>query len=311
LSTVYFNTFFSAVKKCVSIMLTLLVGGAVFVTGCNGDHHAAAVATFGSTGAKVLTVQGSDTMEKMVRAWSLAFMKVHPDVRVVVQSGDTGTGIKGLIDHKISLAAGSRELTADEDTSAHAKAVHLTRTMVAKDAVAVIVGPNNPITLLTMDELKGIFVGDITKWAQIKSSPAAQVESSIIVLGREASSGTGDFLREHVLGGKPFAAGVKLMPSSESVIDAVEKQNQAIGFVGMSQAEQAGKKVKVVTIKLNSASLNQPREDSLTGSDYPLSRPLYLYFDAAGDGLTQSFVEYCKSSDGQAIVKEMGFITLH
>jgi ABC-type phosphate transport system substrate-binding protein len=101
------------------------------------------------------------------------------------------------------------------------------------------------------------------------------------------------------------------MPSSEAVIASVEKQKEAIGFVGMSQAKLAAQKIKVVTIKLNASSPSEVKEDSITGSDYPLSRPLYLYFDAAGGDLTKSFVEFCKSDDGQKIVQDMGFMTLH
>jgi phosphate transport system substrate-binding protein len=309
LSATYLKTNFSVAKKCVFTLVALLAGAAVFLTACSGGQHIKNAVS--GAGGKTLTVQGSDTMDKMVRAWSEAYKKVHPDVSIDVQSGDTGSGIKYLIDGKISVAAASRELTAGEDSQAHAKGVHLSRTMVAKDAVAVIVGAKNPVSELTMDELKGIFAGDITKWSQIKSNAAAQDQSAIVVLGREASSGTGDFLREHILGGKPFGADVKLMLSSEAVIDAVVKQKEAIGFVGISQADRAGPTVKVLTIRLNASSPMDLKEDSLTGSDYPLSRPLYLYCDASSGDLTKSFVAFCQSADGQKIAQDMGFIKLH
>ncbi len=211
-------------------MLLPCASALILLAACSASHN---------PGSNTLIVQGSDTMEKMVRAWSVAFMKAHPQAKITVQSGDTGIGIKDLIGGKINIAAASRELTADEDSKAHAGLVHLTRTMVAKDAVAIIVGPKNPVTTLTMTQLKGIFGGEIKKWSQIKSEPSTQDDSDILVLGREASSGTADYLREHILAGKEFGAAVKLMPSSESVIDSVEKQKEAVGFVGMSQAERA------------------------------------------------------------------------
>ena len=189
--------------------------------------------------------------------------------------------------------------------------MHLRRTMVAKDAVAVIVGPKNPVSVLTIDELKGIFSGEMTKWAQIKSTPVPHGDTTIVVLGRELSSGTGDYLREHVLGGQPFGANVKLMPTSDAVIDAVEKQKEAIGFVGMPQAQKAGGKIKVVTLRLNASSPMEDQEDRLTGNDYPLSRPLYLYCDEASGEITKSFVAFCRSKDGQKIAQDMGFMTLH
>ncbi len=285
---------------CLLVLALLL--GSFLLTSCAGGK--------GGSGGKTLTVQGSDTMEKMVRAWSAAYIKAHPDIQISVQTGDTGIGIKDLIDGKINVAAASRELSDEENGKAHGKAVHLSRTMVAKDAVAIIVGPNNPVSTMTMEQLKGVFSGEIKNWSQISGDAKSKSAGDILVLGRETSSGTASYLRDHVLEGKAFGAAVKLMPSSEAVIDAVEKQREAVGFVGMPQAEQAGSKVKVVSVRLNNASPKEAKEDTLSGSDYPLERPLYLYANTGGGDLSRSFVDFCRSADGQAIVKEMGFITV-
>jgi phosphate transport system substrate-binding protein len=314
LSTQHLQTYNSSAKKFVfAVFATLAVfaGVAISLSSCSGGHHDQGAKGADDDGGKRLTVQGSDTMDGMVRAWSAAFIKLHPEVHIVVQNGDTGSGIKDLIEAKVNLAAASREITADENTQAHASKVHLARSMVAKDAVALIVGPKNPVKSLTMDELKGIFSGTIAKWSQVKSKPAPAGDAAITVLGREASSGTGDYLREHVLGGKPFADTVKLMTSSQAVIDAVEKDAEAIGFVGMSQAERAGAKIKVLSIKLAASSPTDVSEEGLTGKNYPLERPLYLYSVETSGDLTKSFVEFCKSADGQKIVQDMGFMTLH
>ncbi|MBU6454227.1 MAG: PstS family phosphate ABC transporter substrate-binding protein [Cyanobacteria bacterium REEB67] len=294
-----------------ALALALFVAAAALSTGgCSSDK--------GGTGQKIV-VQGSDTMAQMVRAWSAAFGAAHPGCLVEMQTADTGAGIAQLIDGKINIAAASRDLTETELALAHEKRVHLSRNMVAKDAVAIVVSANNPIIDLTMDELKGIFSGGVNRWSQIKSLPAAGQDKPIVVIGREANSGTGEYLREHVLDNKPFGPHIKVLPSSEAVIAAVEKQKEAIGFVGMSQAEQAGDKVKVVTVRLNDSS---PAAEKVTGgatggvgNDYPLTRPLYLYYDPAqdtnhfGNG-AKSFVDFCKSDAGQKIARGIGFMVI-
>jgi phosphate transport system substrate-binding protein len=294
-----------------SLAMVLLLGLLPFSTGgCAADK--------GGSGQKIV-VQGSDTMAQMVRAWAAAFGAAHPGSLVEMQTADTGAGIAQLIDGKINIAAASRDLTEAELALAHEKRVHLSRNMVAKDAVAIIVSAHNPVVDLTMDELKGIFGGSLSRWSQIKSLPAAGQDKPIVVIGREANSGTGEYLREHVLDNKTFGKHIKVLPSSEAVIAAVEKQTDAIGFVGMSQAEQAGNKVKVVTVRLNDSS---PAAEKMTGgapggvgNDYPLTRPLYLYYDPAQDtnhfdNGAKSFVDFCKSDAGQKIARETGFMVI-
>jgi len=306
LSTINCQIYFKSAKT-VFVQATILVCALFALAAC--ANFSSGIGD-GADSHSHIVVQGSDTMEKMVRAWAKAFIKLHPEVKIEVRSGDTGSGIEQLISAKINLAAASRQLTADEHTQAHDKGVHLSRTMVAKDSVAIIVGPQNLLEAITIDELKGVFSGRITKWTELKNVPELKDKNEIVVLGREASSGTGDYLREHILGGQPFGPRVKLMASSESVIEAVEKQKEAIGFVGMSQAERAGSKIKVVKLLLDASSPQNSGGASITGADYPLSRPLYLYCNVAGDRLTKTFVEFCQSDEGQKIVKDMGFVSV-
>ena len=296
-------------RNCVGAFLAL--AALFFLVGCANSSKSSTAAVSNGPSGNQLTVQGSDTMAKLVQAWTLDYMKAHGQAQINVRSGDTGSGIRALIDRQINVAAASRELTEAESMLSHDKGVRLMRTMVARDAVAVIVSTANPIASLTLPDLKGIYAGTITNWNQIKGYPAKKVDAPIMVLGREISSGTGEFLREEVLNGQEYGANVKLLTSTSEVVDTVENNAGAIGFVGISQAESAGKKVKVVAVRLNAQANDDAKEDTVTGSDYPLSRPLYMYCDANGGELTKSFVEYCKSAQGQVAVKKLGFLPLY
>jgi len=296
-------------RNCLGALLAL---AAVFVMGaCGNSSKSSTAPVTNGPGGNQLTVQGSDTMAKLVQAWTLEYMKAHAQAQINVRSGDTGSGIRALIDRQINVAAASRELTEAESMIAHDKGVRLMRTMVARDAVAVIVSAANPIPSITLPDLKSIYAGTTTKWNQIKGYPATKGDAPIMVLGREISSGTGEFLRENVLNGQEYGANVKLLTSTDEVVDMVENNVGAIGFVGISHAEAAGKKVKIVAVRLNAQADDDAKEDTVTGSDYPLSRPLYMYCDANGGELTKSFVEYCKSAQGQVAVKKLGFLPLY
>jgi phosphate transport system substrate-binding protein len=296
-----------------SKLVCLLLPLSVALAGCQGQKpFAGPSGPANPARVQKIVVEGSETMTALVRAWGKEFCKQHNELAVEMIAADTGSGINDLLDGKVNVAAASHQLSNGDQAASRTKQVRLTRTMVAKDAIAIVVDAANPVSALTMEELKGIFGGEIGRWSQVKSLPAAGHDKAIVAIGREAASGTGDFFREHILGGREFGHKVELALSSEAVLARVRGNTNAIGFVGMPQAEAAGKTVKVLTIKLNDAS---PADsgDGLSDSDYPLMRPLYLFYDPASDsakaaGQARAFVEFCASEDGQKIVKDMGFM---
>jgi len=252
-----------------------------------------------------IVVQGSDTMENLVEKLSRDFMAANSGVQVGVQPGDTGSGIKDLLSGKIDVATASREMTEAEQKLAHGEAAHLKRLMIAKDAVAIVVNPLNKVAEVDLNDLAKIYSGEVLTWKQLDKRLA---DEPVRAFGREVSSGTSDYFQKHVMKGKPFGAPIKLMPSSESLIGAVMGNRLAIGFVGMSQAKKATDKVKVLKLKLSETSPELATGGALSDSDYPLSRPLYLYYNAANQSRVKKFVDYCLGQDGQKTVVSMGFM---
>lgn len=252
-----------------------------------------------------LTAQGSDTMEGLMHKWAVNYMAAHSSLQVSVKDGDTGSGISDLLSGKIDLAAASREMTDAERDLARQKGVRFKREMVAKDAIAIIVNPANKIDSVVVSDLAKIYGGQILNWKQLdKTMP----DEPIRVFGRETSSGTADYFQEHVLQGKTFDSSVKVMPSSEALMGAVMGNRLAIGFVGMAQATAENSQVKVLKLKLTSTSPAIEKNALLTGHDYPLSRPLYIYYNSANEAKVGKFVQYCLSAEGQKTVAEMGFL---
>jgi len=262
----------------------------------------------GEPGAKsgtAIMVQGSDTMENLMEQWARNYMAKNTGIQISVQPGDTGSGVADLLRGKIDLATASREMNAAEQKLAHDTPVRLKRLMVARDAVAVVVNPQNKLKTIDLGDLEKIYLGELVSWDQLDKSFAKE---PIRVFGRETSSGTSDYFQEHVLKGKPFGTVVKVMPSSEAMMGAIMGNRLAIGFVGMAQAEMATDKVRVLQLKLTNASPASAQGGALSGSDYPLSRPLYLYYSAANEARVKKFVDYCLGPDGQKAVSSMGFM---
>lgn len=258
-----------------------------------------------------IRVLGSDTMEELVRKWANGFMNDNEGVQVTVQSGDTGAGITGLIEGKVDVASASRELTDAEQKSAHEKKIHLKRIMVARDSIAVVVNLQNKLAEIGLDDLQKVYAGETETWDKL--IPGMKDSEPIRVFGREKSSGTFDYFHDHVMEGKPFGKSVKLMSSSEAIIGAVYGNRLGIGFVGMSQAQEAREKVKILELSLRTEQIGEPGNtaaiSSLSSDAYPLSRPLYLYFDQNKDTKVEDFIRYVMGNKGQKTVSDMGFMT--
>jgi phosphate transport system substrate-binding protein len=253
-----------------------------------------------------VTVKGSDTMVHLVTAWAENFMRSQPGSEVSVTGGGSGTGIAALLNKTTGICAASREMSASEKEQAKQKGINPHEYIVARDGIALVVNPANPVNELTMEQLKKIFTGALTDWSQVGGGKGA-----FILLSRESSSGTFVFFQEHVLKKEDYAPQARLMPATSAIIQSVAEDANAIGYAGLGYALEAGVKVKVLRVKADDAAPSiQPSEDTVRNATYSISRPLYLYAgDPAGKAITD-FVQFCLSDAGQKIVREAGYVSV-
>lgn len=255
---------------------------------------------------KSITIKGSDTMVHLVSNWAEAFMKDDPNVEVAVTGGGSGTGIAALINGTTDICAASREMKEKEKEQAGEKGNTPKEIIVARDGIAVVVNPQNPVGELDMQQLSQIFTGSYTQWTQVGGG-----KDEILVFSRESSSGTYAFFQEHVLKNKDYTPKAKLMPATSAIIESVSTDKGAIGYVGLGYALAAGDKVKVVAIKADANSpAIVPSEQVVKSGQYPIARPLYLYVNSKAGGAVQDFVNFCLNEKGQAIVKDSGYVTV-
>jgi phosphate transport system substrate-binding protein len=286
--------------KCVNLAAI----GIGILLACATSHTS--YADKGADDKKVVVVKGSDTMVNLVSAWSEEYTKANPGSDVSVTGGGSGVGIAALINKTTDICAASREIKAEEKKKAADNKVEAHETIVARDGIAIVVNPSNPLKEISQDQLRQIFTGEATSWKQFGGA-----DEKIIVLSRESSSGTYVFFQEHVLDKKDYAAGARLLPTTSAIIEGVATDKTAIGYVGLGYAQGAKDRVKVLPVKKDTAAAAvTPTEDAVRSGRYPIARPLFFYTNGTPSGSIQKFVEFCLGPKGQKIVTDEGYVTL-
>ena len=288
--------------------LTSLLLCCLLLQSCTADQNA-------SSGSPAITSyylenKGSDTIVNLALAWAEAYQKIHPEVRISVSGGGSGTGLTALINGSIPLANASRQIKAEEIEAARANGLDPQEFIIARDAIAVIVNPENPVRQLSLEQLSAIYRGEITNWSEVGGE-----DRPIVRLSRETNSGTHVFFLEEVvrLGSKVdktiFSADTLLLPSSEGIISEVRDNPNAIGYDGLGYVTD---EVKMVAL----SSLETPDEfvlpsiDTVNDGTYSISRNLYMYTGNPPSGELKAYLTWITSAEAQQIVTSLGFVPI-
>ncbi|MDD4050377.1 MAG: phosphate ABC transporter substrate-binding protein [candidate division Zixibacteria bacterium] len=253
---------------------------------------------------KPVSIKGSDTMVQLVSSWAEAFMNKYPEADISVTGGGSGTGIAALLNGTTDICSASRDMKEKEIADARAKGIEPTRNVVARDGIAVIVNPANPISELTQEQIAKIYTGAYTNWTQLGGP-----DHKIIVLSRESSSVTYVFFQEHVLKLKDYTVEARLMPATSAIVQSVGADKWAIGYVGLGYAVESKGKVKMLAVKADAdAPAVVPSEATVISGTYSIARGLYLYTKGTPEGQIKNFIDFCLSPEGQKIAVETGYV---
>ena len=189
-------------------------------------------------------------MVNLALYWAERYQASYPDVRISVTGGGSGTGIAALISNTVDIANASRAIKDEEIEQARANGVEPVELVVARDAIAVIVNPQNPIQQLTLQQVSDIYTRRVTNWSELGGE-----DRPIVLLSRETNSGTHVYFLESVirLGNEEdktiFSAETLLLPSSEGIIAEVRENPNAIGYDGLGYVTS---EVKVIALAVES-----------------------------------------------------------
>ncbi len=288
-------------------LLVLALAVLAATAGC-GQPQATTASAAALASEQTIQNKGSDTLVNLALAWAEHYMGRNPAVSISVTGGGSGTGIAALINKTTDIANASREMKAEEIAQAKKNGVDPVEFVVARDAIAVVVNPGNPVQGLTLQQLSDIYTGKIRNWREVGGE-----DRPIVLLSRESNSGTYTYFLETVirLGKKSdllFSPDTLLMPSSQGISSEVSQNPNAIGYDGLGYVTAEQKTVPVAKDAQGPYVL--PSVESVTDNSYPISRALYMYTAGQPTGAIKAYLDFILSAEGQAIVPALGFVPL-
>ncbi|TLN20241.1 PstS family phosphate ABC transporter substrate-binding protein [bacterium] len=284
-------------------LTSLLVCLALLLAGCstNSNPSSPASATI------YLQNKGSDTIVNLALAWAERYQTIRPDVSISVTGGGSGTGITSLINGTVDIANASRAIKEEEIAAAEKNGIEPVEHVIARDAIAVIVNPENPIDELTLEQISQIYRGDISNWKEVGGD-----DRPIVRLSRETNSGTHVYFLESVvrLGNKNdktiFSPLTLLLPSSEGIIAEVSDNPNAIGYDGLGYVTP---QVKVIAVaKGLGEPYILPSVKTVNDGSYPIARDLYMYSKKDDSQPVLDYLVWIMTPEAQQIVGDLGFV---
>jgi phosphate transport system substrate-binding protein len=253
--------------------------------------------------------KGSDTIVNLALAWAERYQADHPEIRISVTGGGSGTGIAALINGTVDIANASRQIKSEEIEQAQSIGINPIEFVIARDAIAIIVHPDNPVSQLTLQQLSNIYSGKTTNWSEVGGE-----DRPIVKLSRETNSGTHVYFLENVLrlgdseNKTLFSMDTLLLPSSEGIINEVRQNPNAIGYDGLGYVPDDLKTIAVASEP--GTPYVQPSINTVNDGTYPIARDLYMYTAGEPHGAIKVYLDWIFGADAQEIVAELGFVPI-
>ena len=285
-------------------LISLIAGAAIVAaaTGCSGTATSSVAGTSSAAGTSAseasstaaeelsgtLSMNGSTSMEKVIKADNGAFMEKNKGVTVNLNLTGSGTGIKEASEGKCDIGNSSRKLKDEE-------AEKLDATVVGLDGIALVVNPANKLEDITLEDLAKVYSGEITNWKELGGD-----DKSIVVIGREDGSGTRDGFESIVMGDKEPKYAQEL-ESTGSVINAVATTDGAIGYASLANVDETVKALKIGGIEAT--------EENVKSGAYEVQRPFICATLKGSDNkLVKAYLDFILSEEGQALVLAQGAV---
>ena len=248
--------------------------------------------------AQDITINGSTTVLPVMQKAGESFMAAHPDMHLTISGGGSGNGIKALLEKQCDVAMSSRHVKDKEMAAAKKNGVEPVTTAIAVDAIVPVVHPENPVADLSMAQLADIYAGKITNWKEVGGK-----DGKIVVISRDTSSGTFECWQELVMGKTRVFPAALMQASNGAVSQAVAKNRNAIGYLGLGYLNSTVKGLSVNGVKASA--------DTALSRQWPIARELYIFTNGAPAGDAKLFVDYLLAQDkGQKDVREVGFVPI-
>lgn len=246
-----------------------------------------------------IVIKGSDTLgAKLIPKIAEAYENKNPGSKFEIAAEGSSTGISAITDGTADIGMSSRDLKSKEKIAAGANGVRLFKTVIAKDAVAVIVNKSNPIAKLSLKDIERIFTGDITNWSAL-----AGKSGSISAYTRNTSSGTYAYFQKFAMAERDYGSDTQKMAGNEQIVIEVASNPNGIGYIGLAYIQARGIKVVAIDGFL-------PTPENANNGSYKFTRGLNCITNGVPTGSTKKFLDFALSIPGQEIVASTGFVPI-
>ena len=278
----------AAATGCSQTATSSVAGSDSSAAGTSASEASSAEASATEELSGTLSMNGSTSMEKDIKAVNGAFMEKNKGVTVNLNLTGSGTGIQEASEGKCDIGNSSRKLKDEESEK-------LDATVVGLDGIALVVNPVNKLEDISLEDLAKVYSGEITNWKELGGD-----DKAIVVIGREDGSGTRDGFESIVMGDKEPKYAQEL-ESTGSVINAVATTDGAIGYASLANVDETVKALKVGGVEAT--------EENVKSGAYEVQRPFICATLKGSDNkLVKAYLDFILSEEGQALVLAQGAV---
>jgi len=235
-----------------------------------------------------LTVVGSTSVQPFAEVLAEEYMARHSQGKIYVQGGGSSAGIQAVRTEAAEVGMSSRALLPEEKD--------LIGVPIAYDAIAIIVHPSNPLTNLSMEQIKRIFSREITNWGE-----AGGRAHPITLVTREEGSGTRESFQHLIMGKTEISLAALVQDSNGAIRQVVADDPNAIGYISLGLVNDRVKALKIDNIDATVENIKRHQ--------YKFVRPFLFVFKASPQGLAKNFLDYILSPEGQKLLVQEGLVS--
>jgi phosphate transport system substrate-binding protein len=264
--------------------------------------------------AQTVKIDGSSTVFPVTEAVAEEFQKASKGLKVTVGISGTGGGFRKFCRGETDVQNASRPILAKEMEECKTTGVQYIELPVAYDAMTIVVNKNNPLTSISIDDLKKMWEpeaqGKVTRWNQVNPSFP---DAPLALFGAGADSGTFDYFTEAVTGKAKSSRGDFTASEDDNVlVQGVSRNNNALAFFGFAYFQENKDKLKGLPVSWKGGKPVEASEANvLNGTYQPLSRPIFIYVNAKSLAKPEvkQFVEFYMKNASK-LVKEVKYVPL-
>jgi phosphate transport system substrate-binding protein len=234
-----------------------------------------------------ITVAGSTSIEPFAGLLAEEYMSRHPDSHIYVQGGGSTAGIEAVMSRAANIGMCSRPLMGKEK--------NLYAVTIAKDAIAIILHPQNPTQDLSLDQIREVFSGKIRNWKELGGP-----HHPIVLVTREEGSGTREAFQKFVMGKEDISLEALVQDSNGAVRQVVASNPNAIGYISLGLVNNQIRALKISGI--------EPNLTDIENGKYTLVRPFLFLFNEEPVGEAKSFLEFVLSPLAQKMLLKEGLV---